>query len=102
MESLFNQQEISKTRTLIIRCERSLRKDLRDLNVDAGLYFATRDRRLQSLLGPRVRWLVGPLFQFDKVVAEWKSKGTKLNHPVPRDALQLKFVLALQQQLPPG
>ena len=102
MESLFNQQEISKTRTLIIRCERSLRKDLRDLNVDAGLYFATRYRGLQSLLGPRVRWLVGPLFEFEKVVAEWKSKGTKLNHSVARDALQLKFVLSLEVELAQG
>ena len=102
MESLFNQQEISKTRTLIIRCERSLRKDLRDLNVDAGLYFATRYRGLQSLLGPRVRWQVGPLFEFEKVVAEWKSKGTKLNHSVARDALQLKFVLSLEVELAQG
>lgn len=102
MEALFNQQEFSKTRTLTIRCERSLRKDLRDLNVDAGLYFATRYRGLKSLCGPNVRWEVGQLFEFEEVVKEWKSRETKLNHSSARDALQLKFVLLMEVDLVRG
>ncbi len=103
MEALFNQQEVSRTRTLTIRCERSLRKDLRDLNVDVGLYFAARYRGLQSLLGPpNVRWEVGQLFEFEEVVKEWKSKGAKLNHSSARDALQLKFVLLMEVDLVRG
>ena len=102
MEALFNQQEVNRKRTLTIRCERSLRKDLRDLNVDVGLYFAARYRGLQSLLGPNVRWEVGQLFEFEEVVKEWKSKGTKLNHSSARDALQLKFVLSMEVDLVKG
>jgi len=102
MEALFNQQEASKTRKLTIRCERSWRKDLRDLNVDAGLYFAARYRGLQSLLGSNVRWEVGQLFEFEEVVKEWKSKGAKLNHSSARDALQLKFVLSMEVVLAKG
>ncbi len=102
MEALFNQQEVSRTRTLIIRCERSLRKDLRDLNIDAGLYFAARYRGLQSLFGPSVRWEVGQLFEFEEVVEEWKSKRAKLNRSSARDALQLKFVLSMEVELVKG
>jgi len=102
MEALFNPEEVSRPGTLSIRCERSLRKDLRELNIDAGLYFAVRYRGLQSLLGPQVQWQVGPLFDFQEVVKEWKSKGTKLNHSLARDALQLKFVLSLEVELAKG
>src|SRR5205823_1577745 len=54
MESLFQQQEPSRARMLTIRCERATKRDLRDLNVDAGVYFATRYRGLPSLMGSRV------------------------------------------------
>lgn len=102
MEALFNQQEVSRTRALIIRCERSLRKDLRDLNVDAGLYFAARYRGLQSLFGSGVRWEVGQLFEFEEVVKEWRARETKLNRSSARDALQLKFVLSMEVELVKG
>ena len=99
MESLFHQQEASRTRTLTIRCERATKKDLKDLNVDAGLYFACRYRGLPTLLGSRVHWQVGKLFEFDDVVKEWRSKKVALNHAYGRGALQLKFVLSLEVEL---
>lgn len=102
MEALFNQQETSRSRTLTIRCERSQRKDLRDLNVDAGRYFAARYKGLRVLLGPSVHWEVGSLFEFSDVYHEWQSKGVKLNHSSARDALQLKFVVSMGVKLVKG
>ena len=43
----------SNRRTLTISCESRFRKDFRDLNVAAGLYFARRYGGLRDLFGPR-------------------------------------------------
>ena len=102
-ESLFSQQSASASRTLTIRCDRATKKDLKDLNVDAGLYFATRYRGLRTLLGSRVRWEVGKLFDFPALVDEWRtSRKASLNRSQARAALQLKFLLELEVALPGG
>ncbi len=97
LESLFNQDTSGKSRRLKIRCDRATKKDLRELNVDAGLFFAKRYAGLKSLLGDRVSWNVGQLFDFPKLVAAWQSAPrSSLNRSVAKAAIQLKFVLELE------
>ena len=96
MESLINRAPNEGNRTLHIRCDRATKRDLRDLNMQAGLYFAHRYAGLKRLFGHRVRWEVGDLFDFPKLVETWRQKGGKnLNHSVAKAALQLKFTLEL-------
>src|SRR5207253_2898645 len=84
--------------------ERSATKqELKDLNADAGLYFARRYGGIKSLLGDKVSWNVGQLFDFPALVADWRAAGrTSLNHSTARNALQLKFVLELEVELSTG
>src|SRR4029077_3839465 len=56
MESLFNQGDAGSKRRLKVRCDRATKKELKDLNVDAGLYFARRYSGIKSLLGDKVSW----------------------------------------------
>jgi len=103
LESLFNQESSGLRRRLRIRCDRATKKDLRDLNVNAGLYFARRYAGLQGLLGNRVSWSVGQLFSFPALVESWKSTGrSPLNYSTARAALQLKFLLDLEVELTTG
>jgi S-DNA-T family DNA segregation ATPase FtsK/SpoIIIE len=102
-EPLFSQEQPSRGRILTIRCDRATKKELKDLNVDAGLYFATRYSGIQKLLGTGVRWDVGKLFDFRQLVEEWKtSKKIVLNRSSARAALQLKFLLELEVELLTG
>ena len=97
MENLFNQTGSSTKRTLTIRCDHKSKKDFRELNVDAGIYFATRYRGLKGLFGNKVDFIVGPLFEFPELVEEWRKKRkVGLNHSVARAALQLKFTFELE------
>ncbi len=102
-EPLFSQEQPSNGRKLIIRCDRANKKDLKDLNVDAGLYFATRYRGIQRVLGSRVHWEVGKLFDFPDLLRDWRgSKKVTLNRSASRAALQLKFLLELEVELVSG
>lgn len=97
MESLFSQGEAGAERKLKIRCDRATKKELKDLNVDAGLYFVRRYAGAKTLFGDRVTWNVGQLFEFPKLVNEWaQQKKTTLNRSTAKAALQLKFVLELE------
>jgi S-DNA-T family DNA segregation ATPase FtsK/SpoIIIE len=103
MESLFSQGVTGSKRKLRIRCERATKKDLRDLNVDAELFFARRYAGLRSLFGDRVSWQVGQLFDFPKLVASWRTSArTPLNFSTARAALQLRFVVELESELENG
>lgn len=103
MESLFSQGEAGAKRKLKIRCDRATKKELKDLNVDAGMYFARRYAGAKALFGERVTWNVGQLFDFPKLVAEWvkQAKGP-LNRSTAKAAIQLKFVLELEVDVPTG
>lgn len=106
IEVLFSQQAGTKRR-LRIRCDRATKHDLRELNVDAGLYFVRRYAGLRPLFGDRVTWSVGQLFDFEQLVDGWRKpkKGkarAELNHSLARTALQLKFTLELDVELPGG
>jgi len=103
MESLFSQGEAGAKRKLRIRCDRATKKELKDLNVDAGLYFARRYTGVKALFGDRVTWNTGQLFDFPKLVAEWlnQNKGA-LNRSAAKAAIQLKFVLELEVDVSTG
>ncbi len=58
----------SSKRKLKITSDRRTKKDLRDLNVDAGLYFARRYRGLKAMFGPRVTWDYGELLKFEALI----------------------------------
>ena len=103
MESLFSQGDPGARRRLKIRCDRATKRDLRELNVDAGLHFARRYAGLRTLFGDRVTWNVGQLFDFTALVETWRTEGrAPLNHSLAKAALQLKFVLELEVELPTG
>jgi S-DNA-T family DNA segregation ATPase FtsK/SpoIIIE len=103
MESLFSQGEAGAKRKLRVRCDRATKKELKDLNVDAGLYFARRYAGLKALFGDKVSWNVGQLFDFPALVTSWLAKDrSSLNRSTAKAALQLKFVLELEVELPIG
>jgi S-DNA-T family DNA segregation ATPase FtsK/SpoIIIE len=89
-------------RTLTISCERRFKKDLRDLNAEAGLYFACRYQGLRSLFGRDVTWDVGELFNFPALVETWRNTSQPLNNSSAKSALQLKFLVELQVEMADG
>jgi len=92
----FSWETPSTCRTLTISCESRFRKEFRDLNIDAGLYFARRYSGLKELFGRDVVWNVGELFDFPALVESWRQRRQPLNHSEARAALQLKFVIRLE------
>lgn len=103
LEPLFNREELGGSRKLRIRCERATRRDLRDLNVEAGSFFAHRYAGFKRLFGANVEWDVGELFDFPTLVETWRGAGKgALNRSTARPALQLKFALELETQSPKG
>jgi len=103
LESLFDQDMPSSKRRLKITCDRRTKKDLKELNEDAGLFFARRFLGLKSLFGSRVSWDVGDLFNFQALADQWR-KATKpyVNKSAAKAAMQLKFVLELEVELSTG
>ena len=103
MESLLNRVPAGGNRKLHIRCDRATKRDLRELNVQAGHYFAHRYAGLKRLFGSRVTWEVGDLFDFPQLVEGWREKGGRtLNRSVAKAALQLKFTLELETKTETG
>jgi S-DNA-T family DNA segregation ATPase FtsK/SpoIIIE len=103
LKSLFDQDSSSTKRRLRISCDRRTKKDLKDLNYDAGLFFAKRYLGLKELFGNRVSWEFGDLMNFEALSEQWK-KATKpyVNNSTARAALQLKFVAELDVELSTG
>jgi len=102
LERLFSQETPSANRKLRIRCDRSNKKELRDLNVDAGLFFANRYRGMKALFGRKVSWEVGSLLEFPTLVESWQASKKKLTYSTARAALQLKFLIELEVTLESG
>lgn len=86
----------ARSRSLAVRVDRKHRRDLRDLNVDAGLFFAHRYRGLPAQLGRGVVFDLGELLNFDRIVEEWRTAGEGLNQTESKAALQLKFSVELE------
>lgn len=89
-------------RKLTISCDRRFKKDLRELNVEAGLYFARRYNGLRALFGREVTWDVGDLFRFPELVEGWRSASQALNTSEAKAALLLKFIVELHVATPDG
>ncbi len=102
MESLFNQGDSGAKRRLKIRCDRATKKELKELNVDAGMYFARRYAGVKTLFADRVSWSVGQLFDFPSLVEDWRTQGKPINRSVAKAAIQLKFILELEVELSIG
>ena len=103
LEWLFDQNMPSSKRKLRISSDRRTKKDLRDLNIDAGLYFSRRYRGLKALFGPRVVWDYGELLNFESLSELWKAAHKPfVNRSVAKSALQVKFLLELEVELSTG
>lgn len=103
LESLFDQDQQGTRRKLRITTERRTKRDLKDLNCDAGLHFAFRYKGLPNLLGRACNWEVGDLMEFPALDAQWRAAGRPfVNRSVAKGALQLKFYLELEVTLPQG
>jgi S-DNA-T family DNA segregation ATPase FtsK/SpoIIIE len=100
---LFDEDLTSTKRRLTIRSDRRTKKDLRDLNYDAGLFFVHRYRGLRELFGKRVSWELGELMNFATLSDEWrKSSKAYVNRSTAKAALQLKFYLELEVETTTG
>jgi DNA segregation ATPase FtsK/SpoIIIE, S-DNA-T family len=100
---LFDEDITSTKRRLTIRSDRRTKKDLRDVNNDAGLFFAQRYRGLRELFGKRVSWDLGELLNFPTLSDLWrKSSKAYVNRSTAKAALQLKFYLELTVETTTG
>jgi S-DNA-T family DNA segregation ATPase FtsK/SpoIIIE len=100
---LFDEDFTSTKRRLTIRSDRRTKKDLRDVNNDAGLFFAQRYRGLRDLFGKRVSWDLGELMNFAELSDVWrKSSKAYVNRSTAKAALQLKFYLELEVETSTG
>lgn len=102
MEALFSQEMPSSQRRLYIRSDRRTKKELKEINVDAGLYFAVRYRGVRALLGSNVTWDVGDLFKFTELVDTWEADRIERNTSTARASLQIKFTITLEADLLTG
>ena len=103
LESLFDQDQQVTRRKLRITTERRTKRDLKDLNCDAGLHFAFRYKGLSKLLGRACSWEVGDLMEFPVLDAQWRAAAHPfVNRSVAKSALQIKFYLELEVTLPQG
>jgi S-DNA-T family DNA segregation ATPase FtsK/SpoIIIE len=103
LEWLFDQDMPSSKRKLAITSDRRTKKDLKDLNLDAGIYFSKRYRGLKQMFGNRVSWDLGELPHYEKLCETWKAASKPfVNRSVAKSALQLKFTLELEVELSTG
>jgi S-DNA-T family DNA segregation ATPase FtsK/SpoIIIE len=103
MEWLFDQDITSSKRKLNITCDRRTKKDLKEINEEAGLFFARRYQGLKELFGSRVSWDVGDLMSFESISQQWRSLTKPyVNRSAAKSALQLKFILELELELSTG
>lgn len=103
MQALFDQDLQSSERQLLIYTDKRSPKDLKQLNRDAGLFFAFRYRGLKELIGKSTKWEVGKLFEFPELDKAWiEAKKPFRNRSVAKAALQVKFYLDLEVKLSQG
>jgi len=103
LEWLFDQDTTSSKRRLKITSDRRTKKDIKDVNEDAGLFFARRYRGLKELFGNRVSWDVGDLMNFEALTTQWRTAAKPfVNRSVAKSALHLRFFLELEIELSNG
>lgn len=103
MQALFDQDQQGSARKLSIRSDLRTRGELKDINRNAGLFFAFRYRGVKELLGKSVAWNVGDLFRFPDLDSLWRTATRQhVNRSQAKAALQIKFYLDLEATLPNG
>ncbi len=103
MQALFDQDQQGSERKLNISSDKRNPKDLKQINRDAGLFFAFRYRGLKELLGRTVSWDLGKLFEFPELDITWGAASKPFrNRSVAKAALQIKFYLELEVKLSNG
>lgn len=104
LQALFDQNFSAGKRTLTVGSDKTNKRDLKQLNRDAGLYFSFRYNGLKELFGRSVNWEMGDLLDYASIDDEWRSKSNKYkpNRSVSRAALQVKFYLNLEVETPQG
>src|SRR6266446_3292753 len=103
LRRLFDEDLISTKRRLRITCDRRTKKDLKELNIDAGLYFAHRYRGVKEVFGNKVFWDIGDLMNFKALSNLWRQASKPyVNRSTAKSALQLKFLLELEVELSTG
>lgn len=104
LQALFDQDFSDGKRRLTIGSDKSNKRDLKQLNRDAGLYFSFRYKGIKSLFGRSVAWEMGDLLDYAKIDDEWRTSSNKYkpNRSVSRAALQIKFYLNLEVETPHG
>lgn len=101
MQALFDQDQQGSERKLSISSDKRNPKDIKQLNRDAGLYFAFRYCGLKELLGRSVSWDLGKLMDFPELDQAWSAASRPFrNRSVAKTALQIKFYLELTVKLP--
>lgn len=100
LQALFDQDQQSTERKLTISSDKRNPKDLKEINRDAGLFFAFRYRGLKELLGRSASWEVGKLFNFAELDQMWRAASKPYwNKSTAKSALQIKFYLDLEVKL---
>jgi len=88
-------------RILTVASDRRSPRELRELNEEAGLYFARRYAGLRDQFGAGVRWDMDRLLDFPALARSWRTSRdskSKPNDSEARAALQIKFTVTLQSQ----
>ena len=103
LEWLFDEDLPSSKRRLHITSDRRTKKELKELNEEAGRFFVNRYRGLKTLFGNRVSWNMGDLMDFEALSIQWrKARKSYVNKSSAKSALQLKFLLELEVELSTG
>ncbi|HYJ89533.1 MAG TPA: hypothetical protein VEW46_25955, partial [Pyrinomonadaceae bacterium] len=103
LRKLFDEDLIATKRRLRITCDRRTKKDLKEVNIDAGLYFAHRYRGVKEIFGNKVSWDIGDLLNFEALSNLWRqAKKPYVNRSTAKPALQLKFLLELEVEQSTG
>ena len=103
LQQLFDIDLPPSKRRLRITCDRHTKRELKELNEDAGLYFAHRYSGLKALFGNKVSWDVGDLMNFAELSALWRAASRRyVNTSLAKAALQLKFTVELEYETSDG
>ena len=104
LQALFDQDFSGGKRHLAIGSDKCNKRDLKQINKDAGLHFAFRYKGLKDLFGKSVTWEMGELLNYSTLDEEWRTKVKKYkpNRSVAKAALQIKFYLNLEIETPQG
>jgi len=98
MKTLDDRSNPGVRRHLTIRCDSVTKRDLRNLNTEAGHFFSLRYAGLQKLLGSGVTIEFGALMDYPAVLQGWRDSKDKsaVNRSAAKAALQLRFQLELE------